>query len=662
MRCSMRRNKILFYCAVFLVFVLSGTAFPAKLLARSPLLIEGKKTLYQRVITHPAAFSCEAPGFTEGNALASFTPLYVYAHAKVKGEDWLELGPSISSERTFWVKATYTSRWDKALSLMPTLRMTRNPLLFFDSKENLENFISSENLAAKYQAYLKSYKAKTLGTSSPVIAVEDVNSAIPQDRFYLMPIFEYSTEYDHYNFRMLKIGSINPGKAENKQSIAPASFKAGMAFIVDTTISMGPYIEQTKAFINETYSQLEKQPLADRLALGVVAYRNNPAHNSKLEYVSKVISDFTPATSRQKLESQLSSLNEAVASTHSYNEDAFAGIKEALEALSWQDYSVKIAVLVTDAGAIRNTDKYSSTMLNEEQMRDLLAKHGIQLIVLYLETPAAKRNHSEQTQKQYQTLTRVQDGSIKHKLIAINAKNAQEASVYFKKLATTLSNTLVRKVREVEANEQPSQPKLMAEQGDTARLSYIADCLGYAAHLDFLGKENTTEAPRFVEAWTTDKDLIHLTESGGVTETVQVTVLLSKHQLNNLATQLANVLEAARLNRSNSDDFFKMIISLAAQTVRDPAQLQSASITNNIAELGALPEFLEGLPYVSRIMGMTAESWIAMNSEEQDLFIADLHAKLNLYKDFDNDRANWSSFGSTDPLDALYRVPLSALP
>lgn len=78
--------------------------------------------------------------------------------------------------------------------------------------------------------------------------------------------------------------------------------------------------------------------------------------------------------------------------------------------------------------------------------------------------------------------------------------------------------------------------------------------------------------------------------------------------------------------------------------------------------MGVLPEFLEDLPYMSWIMNMTADGWSALSSTEQDARIRDLESKIQLYKEYHNDTANWVSFGSTDPADAMYRVPLTSLP
>ena len=82
----------------------------------------------------------------------------------------------------------------------------------------------------------------------------------------------------------------------------------------------------------------------------------------------------------------------------------------------------------------------------------------------------------------------------------------------------------------------------------------------------------------------------------------------------------------------------------------------------NLAELGVLAEFLDGLPYKSDIMLLREEDWYRMSVGEQTSFINRLKSRLARYEEYDRDRANWESFGQSNPGDWVYRVPLSMLP
>ena len=634
--------------------------------AREPLLVPGKTTLFQRVISHPGTVSYKSPNAEITGVVDSFTPLYVYDKKIVNGEEWLEVSPSSGASSTQWIRSLNGSRWDKALSLVFTERMGRDPVMFFRSYDGLNQLITSEKLSDELTRLVREYRHDTLDASSPLIALEPKASAVPREQFYLMPIFDHSLEYEQYGLKMLKVGCINPGSGEiAPKTVAapePRKFKSGVAFVVDTTISMKPYIEKTKEFIHNTYNALEKSPLAEDLSLGVVAYRNSTRHDQNIEYVSRVVSPLTPVSGRQVMERGLSDLDEAKVSTHAFNEDAFAGIMSAIERLDWNPYAIKLAVLITDAGAIRNDDKYSSTGLNEEEMRDLLAQKGIRLLVVHLQTEAGKRHGLAKTEKQYRTLTSVKDANLKSVYLPLPAYNAQTASQQFGKLSKAMVNILLKIMKQNAEGQMTQKPEAVAAATPEEKMAQIAQCIGYAAQLEFVGSEKNTQAPRMLEAWAVDKDLVSLSE-GKPTEALSVTVLLNKRQLDSLAYQLQTVVDAAKSARDiDSSQLFQRIVSLSAQTVRDPNKLQEGGSAANIAELGVLPEFLEGLPYVSWIMGMTAEGWSAMSSMEQDAKIRELESKIQLYKEYHNDTANWKSFGSPDPADAMYRVPLTSLP
>lgn len=639
-------------CGIFL--------FNSIAVARSPLLVEGKKTLFQRVITHPGAIAYTSPAGGNGTNIRAFTPLYVYGQTNHNGEAWLEVSPSTNAASTDWIKSGDCSRWDKALSMMFTERMGREPALFFKTYADLNRLVSSDTLPADIDMLLAQYGSGNLEANSPLVALEPKDSAIPQKQFYLMPVFEYSPEYMQYNMQMLKVGCVNPGSGVTKEP--PRHFSAAVAFIVDTTISMGPYIEETKNFIHDTYNGLERNPLAENLYLGVVAFRNSTKFNPKIGYVSRVISPLTPLSGREGMEQRLNDFDEATVSTHSFDEDAFAGIMTAVNQLDWSPHAIKLAVLITDAGAIRNSDKYSSTRMNEDEIRDLLAQKGIRLLVVHLQTPAGRKNHPARTENQYKTLTSVPDKKLKSAYLKLQAQNPPAASKSFGKLSAALVKTIMKIIEKTEKGQPPQKPRPFASMSPAENARQIAESIGYAAQLEFAGKGSGTRAPEMIEAWTVDKDLVALSE-GSPTEALTVTVLLNKRQLDSLGKNLQMIMDAAKASRDmDSGQLFQRLISLSAQTVRDPSRLEGAASATNLAELGVLPEFMEGLPYKSWIMTLTPEAWSAMSSAEQDMKIRDLEAKLQLYREYHNDAANWVNFGSPDPADALYRVPLTSLP
>ena len=82
--------------ALVLTLLLSSTALAAE--KRAPLLLEGKKTLFQRVVTHPGTAmtaGADANSSVVQQAVKPFSVLYVYD----RKNGFLEVGPSSSAAR-----------------------------------------------------------------------------------------------------------------------------------------------------------------------------------------------------------------------------------------------------------------------------------------------------------------------------------------------------------------------------------------------------------------------------------------------------------------------------------------------------------------------------------------------------------------------------------
>lgn len=631
---------------------------------RLPLLQEGKRSLYQRVISHPGAMLSRHPGESSTRSVRSFTPFYVYTRDLVNGEEWLEVSPSSrGANQSGWIRQNQCSVWDKALTLLFADRMGRDPVLFFRDFDALNNLVRAPDMRAAVDGLHQTGTAP----GGPLLAMEPTDAAIPRKQFYLMPIFSFSDEYEQHNLRLLKVGVIDPGapsaprQTETVSARPQRRFSIGLAFIVDTTISMGPYIERTKNFIREAYDALEQSPIAKDVSFAVVAYRNSIRHDAKLEYVSSVMAPFAPVSARVSVEGGIRRMNEATVSTHAFNEDAFAGIKTAVDSLDWSPFTNKVAVMVTDAGAIRNDDPLSSTGFTEKEMADLLAQKGIRLVVIHLQTAQGKRHNMPDAINQYKQLTTVRDGNVKCTYIGLPVQDIRRASQQFGSIAKALVDVMQKMAAKTSTGAAIPKPVPVEAATPEASASYLGECLGYAAYLEFAGQRKQAGAPQLMQAWVADKDLDNLVQ-GKSTDSLKAAVLLNKHQLNTLARQIGLLVDAARASRtSDSRGLFQSIISLSSQVVRNPERLQRASGENLCSE-GLLPEFLAGLPYKSEIMNLTEERWIAMSAREQDELIYSLEAKIRLYAEYHNDTENWMSFGAADPSEALYRVPLTSLP
>jgi serine/threonine-protein kinase PpkA len=570
------------------------------------------------------------------------------------------VGSSSNCKIVGWVRENFVSDWRHSLTLIFTERTGRQPVLFFKDMQALWEVAASSSpgdAATKIASEFVAIKEGRQGRRSdfPILAMEPPGEAISKERFYLMPIFETAELFEGVKF--LKLASIDPGSWEMPDEL---DLRTGIVFVIDTTISMKTYIDRTLTAVRKIYDAVESAGLSDKVAFGLVAYRNSTERSPGLSYVSKVISDLRDGRQRAGFERALTSAEEARASSHSFNEDAFAGLKMAIEDLNWAPYLSRLIFLITDAGAIRNDDPYSSTGMNEQGIADLAAAKGVKIFALHLKTPVGKKfNNHSYAEILYRSLTGHSDETIGDLYVPIDAEQPETGVQGFGRVVEGISSKMVELVRATADGRRLSLPdQLSLPQRDVvANAERKAAILGYAMQLDFLGRRDRIQAPRVVTSWVSDMDLVRPD-----IPSFQVTVMLTKNQLSDLHQRLKMILDQAqRTKRTGARDFFQSILSAAVQTSRDPTQLGKRT-NQELGQLGILAEFLDGLPYLSSIMRLKEEDWYRLSVGEQQAIVDDLKSKIRRYQQYHDDVENWVGFGETDPGDMVYRVPLSMMP
>ncbi|RBL67153.1 serine/threonine protein kinase, partial [Pseudomonas sp. MWU13-2625] len=82
-----------------------------------PLLMPGKKTLFQRVLSKPGASFSSEPGATPDKPVPAFSVLYVYQRKNLDGRSWLRLGAASDGRSAGWLPAEQVSDWKQSLVL-----------------------------------------------------------------------------------------------------------------------------------------------------------------------------------------------------------------------------------------------------------------------------------------------------------------------------------------------------------------------------------------------------------------------------------------------------------------------------------------------------------------------------------------------------------------
>ncbi|NNA94144.1 serine/threonine-protein kinase [Pseudomonas gessardii] len=613
-----------------------------------PLLMAGKKTLFQRVLSKPGAKLSSAAGGAPGEALPAFSVLYVYQRKDVEGSPWLRIGTASDGRSDGWLPAAQVSDWKQSLVLKFTERSGRAPVMFLRQPGEVEKLLADP--AAAKNLLLKAQKNPD--DNQQVLALEPAASAVPQNQFYLLPIFDAKESFDENGqpVQLLNVASIDPGSAAAKPATPLISanadaFRTAVVLVVDTTVSMQPYIDQVRDVVHELQTRIAERGELDSVSFGMVGFRSSVKKTPGLEYVAKTLITLDQGRDPQRFLDMARQVKASSVSSHSFNEDAFAGVMQAVEGMDWSGYGGRLILLVTDAGALRKNDPFAATQMNEAEVRQAALGKQIKIYALHLRTDAGKKTHGG-AESQYRILTADANPRIGDLYTAVPGGDVRKLGERVDEIGTVFAN-LVHQVR----SNTPQPVPLLSSAPSLADKSAA---VGYAMHMDFLGHKGASQAPQLVSAWTADRDL-----TNPALPAFQVCVMLTKLQLNDLQQSLKLIVDAARKTQTSPGDFFQEIASASAYMSRDPQALRKGG---NLADGGILGEYLEGLPYRSKSLNMTQDLWLSLSVAEQEDFIDELDSKIRLYETFHNDVANWVRFGDAEPGDALYRVPLSTLP
>lgn len=639
------------------------------LAADKPLLQEGKKTLFQRVLTTPGCHLSPAAGAPPGTEQPPFSRFYVYEHAKAGNADWIKVGPDSFGKTSGWLPAACTVDWKMQLTLAFTNPANRDRLMFFKERGTLEGILDAPDPVSVI-APLRA-KLKQNAPAPGVLAQEPEYFIDMQKQFYLLPVLsgeEVMTE-GGFRTRILNVASVSKADAALVQStqagatatssqagIDAASqlkeFSAAVVFVIDSTISMDPYIERTREAISKVYAQIAKENLGRQVKFGLVAFRSSTQAVPGLEYVTKMYADPNTVKDGADFMAKVADLKQAKVSSKSFDEDSYAGVMQAIDKVDWKPFGARYVVLITDAGALDADDKLSKTGLNAEQVRIEASNPGVAIYTLHLKTSAGSKDHAK-AEAQYQALSTF-SGTNTSLYYPVDAGDINAFGSKVDALATAITGQVKAAYMgedaigsAMNAKAPPAEQKLV----DDAAL------IGHAMRLAYLGEKTGSQAPPVFQAWIADRDPIKQN-----VPTTDVRVLLTKSQLSDLSDVLKKILDAANEGMISPSDMFERLRSVAATMGTDPNQLKQNG-TAKLSELGVLGEYLDDLPYHSEVLNLDEETWKSWDGLAQEKFIRTLSTKLRHYQIYNADVDRWVSLADgSDARENVYPVPLEMMP
>ncbi len=641
-----------------LLILLAALTFTGQLAAaEKPLLMEGKKTLYQRVLSIPDARIYDKPVDSSASIeIIPFSVLYVYE----KGSDWIRVGYDSFGKSAGWVKSDQAITWNQALTVSFKDPQNIQRVMMFNSKDDLERMVTDYDKDS-YQTLYKAVVSGAPPKDSPVIAIQPEAHLEIRDNFYLVPIKQHEDVYlGNEQARLLEIASVplvDGSEIEQLSGVASnRSYRSGIHFVIDSTQSMGPYIDRTREAVAKVYSAIEQQGLTNQVSFGLTAFRDNLEQVPELAYLTQRFVSLEEGTNVERFFQRVNTLTPANVSSRDFREDAYAGIKTAIEDSSWDKFDARYVVLITDAGPRESHDSLGDTRLSAQALRQIAYDKGISIWVLHLRTPSAAAKH-EQAEALYKELSFYP--GIGDFYYGVSLGQVDEFGNVLEVLANQITQQVLATTNGVPPIPLPRREQNQ-EQTQLAQLQDRVAKLGHALRMRYLQKESGKPPPKVFDAWMVDRDFLNPERSA-----VDVRVLLTRDQLSDLKNVMQQVLELAEEGVLSPQSFIDDLKSLAATVSRDPSSVagSTSEAGANLADMGYMREYIEDLPYTGEVMNLTLESWEEWSAKVQIEFMHRLESKINYYQALHDHTDLWVTPGG-GPVNgnSVFPVALELLP
>lgn len=661
------------------LFVLLAFAFGAPAMSQThPLLMPGKHALYQRVLSKPGANLFATAQAGGGSPATPFSAYYVYARETHGGKSWVQLGINRYGEIAGWMPELDTIPWNQGLTVAFRDPLGADRVLLFRDKAGLKQLIENGDRTAYRKLYQEAVDGK-LPAGAPVIAIQPRTHVDILKDFYLVPIRDHEDIYlGNEQARMLQVSSVplqpvaqqtaqeKPSATHNKPS---KPFRSAVVFVIDSTLSMDPYIDRTRKAVRKIYDTITREQLTGDVSFGLIAFRDNvQAAAPGLEYLTRTYVGLEHGQDADSFFRNVASLKAATVSSRDFVEDSYAGVKEAITGIDWTGQDARYVVLITDAGPREAGDPLSGTGMSSAALRRLAQNKGIALSVLHLLTPATMADHAK-AEQHYRDLSYypgigsfyfgVETGNVERFGRVLDAL-AQQITEQVKLAALAAAGKTLAENRQ----DAQAQPAADAESPDPlAQFQAKVAKLGYALRMRYLQQGDKGQIPNVFNAWLVDRDI-----SDPQRQTLDVRVLLTRDQLSDLHGILRQVLETAEEGLLSPRNFLNDLKSLAATIARDPGQLgtttrATGARAGNLADMGFMREYIEDLPYTGEVMNLSLENWQDWPAKDQIEFINRLEEKINYYQVLHDHTDLWVSLdGGPINGDSVFPIALEMLP
>jgi hypothetical protein len=671
---------------------------------RKPIPISESSILPLRVLTRTMSSLYKGPdetsGVVQGN-LPAFLPYYVYTRPggeeRASEHGWYEVGTDNRGTIAGWLKTSDVFEWKQTMCLTYAHPELRKPVLMFDSEKFLADLLGKETVArtAEIESLYKTIESGQIPKEFSVVSIEPKRWVDFTKQFYLLPILEHKViNVDGREGRMLELAAVSGSAADAREktdirenpnytdsarrSSADAAgdvakeLNIDIVWAIDTTRSMGPFINRTRDMVVEVSKSLASdEEVSKRMRFGVWGYRDPVADIPGIEYLTK---NFTPALQNvQDFSVTMGTVRETVVDSVDFPEDVFSGLSDAIEKTTWTPHAMRFLILVGDAPGHELGHKWNFSGLDETTARALVTANSNLTLLAVQIRPQGAVKFQKIAEQQFRTLA-LGPGTDVPAYYSVDGRDMHSFAqatgtivALLQKIVNLAQKGNLRQFMDDKQNlveEASGEMAALADKGESpskeAAQALAEGNTGLnqalkAALVQWIGSESGARPPRDVVAWVADKDLTDTAR-----QSLEVRLLINKRQLDSLATLLKEVITAGRKGQISGDDFFTALQSASAVAARDPDRLKNAQ---SLGKSGLVPDFLTGLPYHSRLMDMSNELWGSMSPDEQDAFLNQLDALTKVYKSLHDNPQGWIALNEgADADESVYPIALDTLP
>ncbi len=655
----------------------------AQAVNREPLSDPNHPTLFRRVISLPGGTLRPTPttDADSGDQIPTFSVLYVFDEKSTNGIDWLEVGSSIREGNQGWMRKEDSLDWSTMLVMQFAPRGQRRDVLFFNDSTTLADIVEAPTYSAEAtEIYERLANERQQLESDPfyepkwgssLVAVEPETAVTYQNEPYILPIldsrdalFDGATDTVLLKVAAVPAGAMDIADRDNAslrgdnlevRAGEDGEFRIGVVFVMDTTISMAPFIERLHQTVKGFFDAFERYESAAFVSFGLVGFRDDTRPDpERLEYVVEIFQPLDPEADARQVLTNVLQMKEATVPTIGFEEDGLYGIRMAMAEMDWEAFDVRLIVFVTDASSRVGNDPHGATYETPETIAEYGRNNSMVIIPIHLLTPANQSNQdAAKAERQYRTLSETGDLAL-DKYIALNAESDQE----FAQGLNTIADLAARGALNANAGQLISPEEMERSfEGSSSAVQQLGRAVAneiFRAQLESLATVGGGDAPSFLEGWAADRDL-----TDPDIRTLEVSVFLTRNQLSTLDRRLGLIVDAFRSGGDEPTVFFEKLQVLAAETSTDP---DAPPIDDRNVVQTLLPSFLQILPYRSQVLRIDQNYWASISVAQRQEFIEDIEAKRRIYEDIFSQTNLWRDFGSDDPGLSATPVRLTNLP